>query len=169
MAQSEIQFDTVGRLTALRQIAQDLNEKSRRRAQEARDLAANVGQAKARLADLRAVRPGYTVQPHQPAADHVARRVPLDTEPAAPQHTWAPGDLAGAITAAERRVADLEQAVDRAQFEATDAQGRWQAAARLYDACAKFAKDAGLPLPVAIHEVGPDRFSGVMAHGSFQA
>ncbi len=163
---SEIQFDTVTRLTALRQIATDLNERSRRRAQEVRDVAGNLSNAKRRLADLRAAPQGFTIPPSQPAdRDGIARRLPLDAAPTAPQRAWAPGDLASAISAAEGRVRDLEAALETAKFEEANSAGRWTAASRLYDACLKFAQDHDLPLPAPVFQTGPDRHAGQATHG----
>lgn len=164
MAQSEILFDAPGRLTALRQIAEDTNTLSRRRSQEARDLASNLGQAKARLADLRSVPQGFSVQPHQRADDGVARRLPLDAETSPVHRTWQPSDLSAEIAAAEARIRDLEASLETARFEADDAQGRWTAAQRLFQNCLDFAKAHDLPLPAAVHQVGPDRHAGAAVH-----
>lgn len=169
MAGTQIVFASAERLAALRQIAEDWNEKSRRRSQDARDLAANLAEAKRRLEDLRAARPGLTVQPHQPAYDHIARRLPLDGEQTAPPRTWQPGDLSAEIAAAERRICDLEASLDRAKFEADDASARWTAAQRLIQNCLDFAKAHDLPLPAPIHQVGPDRFSGQTVHAEVRS
>lgn len=169
MSALRIEYASAERLAALGRIAEDLNEKSRRRAAEARDLAANLGDAKRRLAALRAEQDhGSTALPplQRTTGPQIARRIGDDDDVALPgPRLHSPATLPSAVADAERRVAELEAALEAARFDADATQAEWSVAASLHQSCLDFARERGLPLPPAILETADHRAADRAIHG----